>query len=106
MSPCFWGHLPPPQCIVAWAVHLTFKFLGGAWLPLAIAAVVFTLMMTWARGGDEEEVNDEKTAHEDQTRRNKPVLVLAPAPAEDGSVAAASLDPTPRMATDGTLVAW
>ncbi|PSC69036.1 band 7 [Micractinium conductrix] len=32
--------------------------------------------------------------------------VLAPAPAEDGSVAAASLDPTPRMATDGTLVAW
>ncbi len=28
------------------------KFLGGAWLPLAIAVVVFTIMTTWARGGE------------------------------------------------------
>jgi KUP system potassium uptake protein len=26
------------------------KFLSGAWLPLAIAVVVFTLMTTWAKG--------------------------------------------------------
>lgn len=45
-----------PLCVVFGSVELAFlsanlvKFLDGGWFPLAVGAVIFTLMTTWAMG--------------------------------------------------------
>jgi KUP system potassium uptake protein len=51
-----WRRLVLPLCVVFAIVEISFliangvKFLEGAWFPLALGIVVFTLMRTWRHG--------------------------------------------------------
>ncbi|MEP6634853.1 MAG: KUP/HAK/KT family potassium transporter, partial [Luteimonas sp.] len=71
-----------PLCAVFATVEIAFliangvKFLDGAWVPLALGVVVFTLLRTWRRG--RELLHDEVQKEGIQIGTFLPGLMLAP----------------------------
>ncbi|HEY0335604.1 MAG TPA: potassium transporter Kup [Stenotrophomonas sp.] len=92
-----WRNWVLPLCVVFFTIELAFvvangaKILQGAWFPLALGIVVFTLMRTWRRGREllREEIR------KDGIRLDSflPGLMLAPPARVPGTAVFLTADP-------------
>jgi KUP system potassium uptake protein len=88
-----------PLCVLFGVVDLAFLYANGAklltgigaWVPLAIAVVAFTLMRTWRRG--RELLHAEIRSHGTPLEDFVPALLQAPPPRVPGTAIFLSSDP-------------
>ncbi|MBS0216590.1 MAG: potassium transporter Kup [Proteobacteria bacterium] len=87
-----------PLCAIFFVVDLAFlvanavKFFDGAWFPLLLAAIIFTLMRTWRRG--RELLRAEVQKEGIKLDSFLPGLMLAPPVRVPGTAIFLSADPT------------
>jgi KUP system potassium uptake protein len=93
-----WRNLVLPLCVVFFLVELGFviangaKLLQGAWFPLALGLVMFTLLRTWRRG--RELMHDELRKEGIRVDTFLPGLMLAPPARVPGTAVFLTTDPS------------
>lgn len=92
-----WRRFVLPLCVVFFVVDVGFviangaKFVDGAWFPLALGVVVFTLLRTWRRG--RELLHAEVRKEGIQLDSFLPGLMLAPPARVPGTAVFLTADP-------------